>query len=222
MTSSDAESELSKAPTNPTNPFSIAARSAVSSIPADRTRHKGTRRGIMSPKRLKKRSSTQAATSQASNNHTALATVPIDASETSDQDDQEGEEDGEEEFSQNSQTPGPESSVSQASTSFKRPRAKTSGIYENVNLRDHRFYCNHCSKSFAISGGTGSVARHLKKAHSIDSSHNSIAEKRIREGTAIDIAILRDAEINIKAEEQRRKDLIDINLDRATLEYLYL
>ena len=46
MTSSDASSELSKALTNPTNPFSIAARSAVPSIPANRTRHARTRRGL--------------------------------------------------------------------------------------------------------------------------------------------------------------------------------
>ena len=35
-------------------------------------------------------------------------------------------------------------------------------------------------------------------------------------------AILRGAEINIKAEEQRRRDMMSIGLDKATLEYLYL
>ena len=91
--------------------------------------------------------------------------------------------------------------MSQVSTSFKRLRVKTSGIYENASLRDYRFYCNYCFKSFVISGGIGSVVRYLKKAHLIDLSYNSIAEKRIREGTAIDIAILRNIKINIKAEE---------------------
>ena len=54
MTSSDIESELSKTSTNPTNPFSIAARFTVSSIPINQTRHKETRREIILSKRLKK------------------------------------------------------------------------------------------------------------------------------------------------------------------------
>ena len=222
MTSSDTESELSKAPTNLTNPFSITTRSAVPSIPANRTRHAQTRRELISPKRPKKRSNTQATTSQASNDHTALAIVPINASEISNQDDQEMEDEEEEEFSQNSQTPGPGSSVSQAVGSFKRPRAKTSRIYKYASLRNNRFYYNHYSKSFTISGGTGAVARHLKTAHSIDPTHSSITEKRIREETAINMAILRNTKINIKTKEQRRKDLMGIGLNKTTLEYLYL
>ena len=45
MTSGDAESELSEAPTNPTNLFAIAARSATPSIPANRTRYARNRPG---------------------------------------------------------------------------------------------------------------------------------------------------------------------------------
>lgn len=115
MTSSDAESELSKALTNPTNLFSIAARSAVLSIPANRTRYARTRRGLISSKRLKKRFITQVAISQTSNDHIAFAIVSINVSETFDRDEKEGEEEEEEEggeFSQDSRTPGPESSVS--------------------------------------------------------------------------------------------------------------
>ena len=91
--------------------------------------------------------------------------------------------------------------MSQVFIFFKRSRAKTSEIYKNVSLRDYRFHYNHYSKSFAISDDTGSVTRYLKKAYLIDPSYNSITEKRIREETAINIAILRNTEINIKAEE---------------------
>ena len=112
--------------------------------------------------------------------------------------------------------------MSQALESFKRSRAEISEIYEYASLRNDRFYCNHCFKSFAISDNTGAVTRHLKTAHSIKSTHSSIAEKRIREGTAIDAVRLRDAKINIKAEEQQRKALMGVGLDKATLEYLYL
>ena len=45
------------------------------------------------------------------------------------------------------------------------------------------------------------MTRHLKQLHSIDPAISTIAEKRIREGTAIDIAILRGAEANIKVNE---------------------
>ena len=66
------------------------------------------------------------------------------------------------------------------------------------------------------------MVKHLKKYHSIDSALNATAEKRIREGTAIDVVILRDAEANIKANEQRRKEMMGISLNKITLEYLYL
>ena len=66
------------------------------------------------------------------------------------------------------------------------------------------------------------MTKHLKKYHSIDPALSATAEKRIREGTAIDVAILRDAEANIKANEQRRKEMMGIGLNKATLEYLYL
>lgn len=48
-----------------------------------------------------------------------------------------------------------------------------------------------------------------------------MAEKRIREGIAIDVVILSGAKINIKLEEQRRKTLMGIGLDKATLKYLF-
>ena len=62
----------------------------------------------------------------------------------------------------------------------------------------------------------------MKKAHSIDSAASGIAEKRVREGAVEDAAILREAEITNKAEEERREQLMGIGLNKSTLKYLYL
>ena len=66
------------------------------------------------------------------------------------------------------------------------------------------------------------MSRYLKEKHSIDSVASSIAEKRIRDETVIDIIILRDIEVNRKAEDKRRKKIINVDLDKTTLKYLYL
>ena len=66
------------------------------------------------------------------------------------------------------------------------------------------------------------IIRYLKVEHSIDLEANSIAKKRIRDETVINIAILREIEINREAKEKRRKKLMKINLDKKTLKYLYL
>ena len=60
----------------------------------------------------------------------------------------------------------------------------------------------------------------MKKAHSIDPTTSGITEKRMRESSAKDAAILHSAKINIKAEEKRREELIGIDLDKNTLGYL--
>ena len=121
-----------------------------------------------------------------------------------------------------SHTPVPKSSVSQASESHKLTRSKTSEIYQHVTIRNNRFHYNRYSKSYSITGDTANITRHLKQLHSIDPAISTITKKRIREGTAIDIVILHNAEINIKANEQRRKEIMGIKLDKITLEYLYL
>ena len=82
--------------------------------------------------------------------------------------------------------------------------------------------CNLYNKPYKISGDIGEMSRHLKEKHFIDSTGSSIAEKRIRDRTAIEIAILRGAEVNRKAEEERRKEMMGLGLDKSTLEYLYL
>ena len=121
------------------------------------------------------------------------------------------------------QTTGLGSSVSQPSgTPFRKPRAKTSHIHEYISTRGENFVCNRCSKVYKSSGGTGAISRHLKKAHSIDSTASGIAKRRTREATAIDAAILHEAEINSKAEENRREQLMAIGLNKTTLKYLYL
>ena len=77
-------------------------------------------------------------------------------------------------------------------------------------------------KVYKYSNSIGAISRHLKEKYSVNSIASSITEKRIQKGIAIDKAILRRAEINIKAEERCREEIIGIYLDKATLKYLYL
>ena len=81
---------------------------------------------------------------------------------------------------------------------------------------------NRCNKAYKISGSIETISRHLKENYFIDLIASSIAEKRIRDGIAIEVAILRGVEINREAEEKRRKELMGIDLDKTTLKYLYL
>ena len=121
------------------------------------------------------------------------------------------------------QTPGPGSSVSQVSgSSSKRSRALTSRIHDHIRKEGDKLICNRYSKVYKSTGGTGAMSRYLKEKHSIDPAVSSVAEKIIREGTSIDAAILRGAEINIKAEEERRQQLLSLDINKNTLEYLYL
>ena len=229
MATSDCDSELPEASTAVTTPFSIAtgsARSTVSSRVAKHTRNAATRRGPLPPKNSQKKRASQPPVLRAPDDHSQLTNIPVNVSEARNNEEVEDqEEEREESFEAEtdtesiSQTPGPGSSVSQA---FKRPRAKTSYIHEHVTMRGDSLVCNACSKVYKTSGGTGAMSRHLKEKHSIDPIASSVAAKRIREGTAIDQAILRGAEINRKAEEKRREELIGIHLDKATVEYLYL
>ena len=223
MTSSDHESELSKARTNVTNPFTIAAASAVpSDRPAKHTRNLKSRRGIIPPKSSQRRPTTQAPALRASDDHSQLVEIPIIATERPDiADEEEEERESLRSVTQISHTPAPSSSISQTVTG-KRLRSKTSSIHEHITTRGDQYICNSCSKSYSISGGTGAIARHLKAKHSIDPTASGIAEKRMKEGTSIDQAILRGVEINIKAEEKRNEERLGAHLDKETVEYLYL
>ena len=73
-----------------------------------------------------------------------------------------------------------------------------------------------------INNNIKAIARHLKKAHSINPSTSALIKKRTRERTTIDIVILRGIDVNIKAEKKRRKELINVGLNKTTLKFLYL
>ena len=225
MAPSDVESELSEAPTTLTTPFTIAAKSTDSSKPpAKATRNLLTRRPVVppnQPKQTKKRP--KPPTPRPSDNHASLADIPIDVPERSDEEEETSEDSNNNSDLDISHTPGPGSSVSQTShSSVKRPRAKTSTIHTHIITRGDQFVCRTCSKAYHSSGGSGAIARHLKKEHGIDPTVSAFAEKRVKDRTSIDAAILRGVEINIQATEKRKADLLEISLDKTTLEYLYL
>lgn len=227
MASTDNDSELSEAPSIIKAPFSIFARPTTSSKSAKHTRDAGTRRPVVPSKSSQKRFTPQVPLLRASDDDRSPATIPISIAERSDtaevmEEERKSPEDSATDVSF-LQTPDPRPSVSQASgATFKKPRAKTSHIHEYISTRGDNFVCNRCSKVYKSSGGTGAIARHLKKAHSIDPTASHIAGKKPRERTAIDAAILRGAETNLEAEEKRREELMEIGLNKTTLEYLYL
>lgn len=223
MAPSDNESEVSK---DTIAPISVTTSSMTSSKPAKHMRNGAIQRPMIPLKFYQERPS-QAAVSRASGIHSSLDMISTSAIEKSDtthaMDDEEESEEDSTAVDRLNQISASESSVPQAlGTPSKRSRAKTSHIHEYISTEGDYFVCSHCSRKYKSSGGTGAISRHLKKAHSIDPTASSIAKKRIREGTGIDAAILRGAEMNIKAEEKRREQLMSIGLDKTTLEYLYL
>lgn len=230
MAPSDSSSQLSEAPTILETPFSIAARSTTSSKLVNYTRNAALQRLMVSPKYSKysqKQIPSPTPILPSADEPSGTVTVPITIAErlnTANAMDEQREpsEDSTPDVS-SLQTTGLGSSVSQPSgIPFRKPRAKTSHIHEYISTRGENFVCNRCSRSYKSSGGTGAISRHLKKAHSIDSTASGAAKRRVREATAIDAAILREAEINDKAEEKRREQLMGIGLNKTTLKYLYL
>ncbi|KAL9609359.1 MAG: hypothetical protein Q9167_005867 [Letrouitia subvulpina] len=251
---SDHESDLLETPSSLTTPFSIAARSTGSSVPAKHTRNFSTRRPVRPtlPKSQARSSLTQDSSQTPSTIGRSLSTIPTAAESTrivaeDENDDNEDEDkdndqdrDGEYGYSDSSsvidpqllQTSGLESSFSQSSSGSpflkplpKRQRPKTSTIYQYCSIQDRSigecYICNYCRKAYKSTGGTALMRKHLR-THGIDLSVDSIAIKRLRDGTAIEAAILRGAEINKQAEEKRRKELIGIGLNKTTLEFLYI
>lgn len=232
---SDNDSEISDAPSSLTTPFSIAARSNVSSVLARHTRNIATRRPIRAPQLPPARFSHVSTIFEASSSQSSFGTIPTGIEKgTKDaefvNDEEESSEDsgaGSSAIDFPSQIPDPETGFSQSSaTSSKKSPTKTSGIHQHCKKKMHAiglaFVCNYCSKLYKCSGGTGSMKRHLKERHQINPEANTIALKRRGDGTTVDAAILRGAEINIAAEEKRREELMSIDLDKTTLEYLYL
>ena len=230
MAPSNTSFDLPEAPAIPTNPFSIAARSTISFKSSKYTRDAAVQRSIVSPKSSKpsqKRPPSPKTILPTAGEPSETVIIPISVPERSNT---IGATDEQREPSENStpdvsslHTIGLGSNVSKPSgTSLRKQRAKTSHIHEYISTRGENFVCNRCSKVYKSSGGTGAISRHLKKAHSVDPTAGGIVKKRIREATALDAAILREAENNDKAEEKRREQLMGIGLNKTTLKCLYL
>ena len=224
MAPRDNEPELPKASTALVTPFSIAAMSMTSFKPTKHVRNVATRRAVLPPTSSQKQLTVQKPVPQASEDSSPRVTIPISHAGRSDiaieTTDAESSDNSSPEVS--SQTAAPRSTVPLVSAkSFKRARTKTSHIHEYISTRGDHYVCNRCSRCYKSSGGTGAISRHLKKAHFIDHTPSRIVENRIREGTAADAAILRGAEINHKAEENRGEELMGIGLNKTVLEYLF-
>lgn len=225
---SDIESELSEVRAQLNNPFSIAARSTSSSVPAKHTRNFATRRPILpTPRSSQAKSSYPPASHQLPITSESLATIPTSIRYTDNVADDEEDKD---EDRDESEIQGPESTFSRSSSSSlifpKQYRSKTSLIHEHCSIQNRSigecYICNHCKKAYKSSGGTRLMRLHLAKYHGIDLSSSGILKKRQRDGTAIDTVILRGSEINKQAEEKRRKELMGIGLNKTTLEFLYI
>ena len=115
----------------------------------------------------------------------------------------------------------PFSVPNRSGSSRKRPRTKTSYIHGYVSTRGGKFVCDRCSRAYESSGGTGAISRHLKKAHSIDTTASSASRNTTRERAVRDAAVHRERKDHTKAEEAREEPT-PISLNRATLQRLYL
>lgn len=225
MAVSDDESVLSEALSITTNPFSIAAKSTVSSNSAKHTRNAATRRPIVSstPLLRKKLPHSQVTILRNSNevsDPATYGTTPVNA-HTADDDDEGRELSADPDVP--SPTPDSEPDTSRLlQASLKRRRTQHSYIHEHIITQAHHFVCKICSKAYKRTGGTGAISRHLKDVHTIDPAASSVAMKRQREGTVVDMAILRGVEFNVQAEVKRREEMMGLGLHKATLEYLYL
>ena len=110
----------------------------------------------------------------------------------------------------------------QPRVSIKKPRTKTSHIHDHISTQGDSFICNSCSRSYKISGGTGAIARHLKKFHSITPTASGLAGKRTQERSLFDDTGARRANIDHNIQGKRTKEVMGDGLDQNTLEYLYL
>ena len=91
-----------------------------------------------------------------------------------------------------------------------------------MRIEEDNMIYNLYNKLYKINNDIEKISYYLKEKYFIDLTNNSISKKRIRDKIAIKIAILRDIEINRKAEKERRKKIIDLDLNKSTLKYLYL
>ena len=233
---SDDDSELSQAsisPTEPSNPWTKASKAqsvASSRTPAQKTRFFSQKKGIIPPaprKRLKGTESqpiildtqqTQSLDIEATNSRLENEQSPLTAAASND------------DFStQQSDTIPQQStptslSITSSVKSKKRPR--TSHIHEHsteVLVNGTRYHqCNTCRKKYTVSGGTKSMSDHLRDEHRIDPSGTSLALKRRHEESDIKAALSRQAEKTMEVETQKKIKVMASNINKFTLEYLYL
>ena len=228
MSPNDNTSKLLKGPAPFITPFTIAAGSTTSPKPANHTQNSPAPRPAIPSEPPAKRRLPRPSALQASDNLSSLDEIHSSVTERSDV---AMDEEAEDEASSGASTPDVsmpqlpvlESTVSQSlRTSAKKPRTKTSHIHEHISTRGDSFICNSCSRSYKISGGTGAIARHLKKYHSITPTASGIAGKRTQERTTIEDAVLRRAKIDHNTQGKGREEVVGNDLDKDTLEYLYL
>ena len=161
----DTESALSEAYNIPSQSSSQAISSAAPSVPADRTRHRPLRKGVIHTK-----NSTQSQlpfsrpTQRDPDDNRPLENIPTSMErqlENAVLADKEEEKPEDIFLDLPPHTPGPGSSVSQRSensqTKRKRTRKKTSNVYTHCHIEqrlDAQYYvCNHCPKSYIKNGG---------------------------------------------------------------------
>lgn len=239
MAPSDNESDLSEAPSHLSNPFTIAARSTGSSAILQNTRYKYDRRPVVPTVPKKTSLSHLRPPPRAAKDYSPLQEIPVTASgmdtdtdtdmliEHLLEEEQEQQESQEPFMDSPSHTPGPSSSISQdSSNSSKRQRVVTSDIWPQAILEQRAIglymVCKHCRKAYKYSAGTKNMKDHLRKEHKWDPAASGVAQRRQYDGSSVDAAILRGADINRAREEQRKMDLLTIGVDKTTLEYLYI
>ena len=242
---SEHQSELSDAPTSPSNRFtkakgiSTTAPSVVSSKIAGRTRHRSQRRGIVPPKQPHKELSTQAPNDL---NRSALVRISTGQQEQSSQFGQEsdyGDSDlflneeaadsgnSSDELSNTQEDQFQSSQIdTQLSTTSKRPRAKTSIIHSQVvEISENgipRWRCKHCGKKYDVRGGTTNVKKHLIARHQWVPGADRRTLKRQRQRVSLTEALTRQGEISTEQSQQRRLQLLNDGIDKSMLEFLYI
>ena len=219
---SEAEFDLFETPTNPSNPFTIAKKQ-VPSIAAssaslfEQTRFFASKRQLVQKVPKKTRQPPIFSTSSGLRGQLQEKEQVEEVDMLVDESDLDFPD-----------TPGPASSISFSSaSSLQKARPKTSWIHQHCSSKRSPngksiYQCNYCKKTYTATGGTGALSTHLKSKHGIDPEANSVAEKRDRNGSAVHQAILRHAESITESHTQQKKDLIELQLNKNTLEYLYI
>ena len=89
-------------------------------------------------------------------------------------------------------------------------------------MRNNYFVYNRYSRIYNVINDIKTIIKHLKKTHFIDFTISDIIEKKIKEKIIINAIIFYNIEINIKTKEKRKKKIINRDLNKITLKYLFL